>query len=156
MSAMVNRRIRVHIMPRMSFRLPSIISRKRWGIVCYFVWNLRKVETESKPSGPMLVSLTPRDWMKSKALVTFSAFWTRIRGFLLYRPKVVSPWMFSQRAVAQACRTGIPIISYTIIQYIKHLSKLSNSRRTHHELDQPYTVWKIPDQRCHRGISCRL
>lgn len=45
----------------------------------------------SGPSGPMLVSLTPREVMNSRALFTFSAFCTRIRGVLLYRPRETSP-----------------------------------------------------------------
>ena len=35
------------------------------------------------PSGPMLVSLTPLEVINSRALFTFSAFWTRMRGALL-------------------------------------------------------------------------
>ena len=76
-SAMVNRKISVQIISRISVIFPSIIS-----------------------SGPMLVSLTPRDVINSRALFTFSAFCTLIRGFLLYLPREVSPvWNYSIRKV---------------------------------------------------------
>ena len=48
-------------------------------------------DEENVPSGPMLVNLTPRDVINSKAMFTFSAFWTLIRGFLLYRPREIPP-----------------------------------------------------------------
>lgn len=50
-----------------------------------------------QPSGPIFVSLTPRELMNSNALLTFSAFWIRIRGALLYRPREVSPICESDR-----------------------------------------------------------
>lgn len=75
---MVNRRINVQIMPRMSFKFPSMMSR------AIMVSMVKRVEMYAhEPSGPMLVSLTPREVMNSKALLTFSAFWIRILGFLL-------------------------------------------------------------------------
>ncbi len=69
MSAMVNRRISVQIMPRVSFKLPSMISATE--VVCY--QKLRQVN-KYIPSGPMLVSFTPLEVMNSRALLTFSAF----------------------------------------------------------------------------------
>lgn len=41
------------------------------------------------PSGPMFVNTTPLPLMNCKALLTFSAFWTRIRGAWLYLPSDV-------------------------------------------------------------------
>ena len=77
MSAMVNRRMSVQIMPRMSLRFPSMMS---YGI--QLVPEVFQNVTET-PSGPMFVSMTPRDLMNSSAMFTFSAFCMRIRGVLL-------------------------------------------------------------------------
>ena len=54
-------------------------------------WINRERGCYHSPSGPIFVSFTPRESINSRALLTFSAFWTRIRGALLYRPKDVSP-----------------------------------------------------------------
>jgi hypothetical protein len=85
MSAIVNLRTSVQIIPRISFKFPSIISVLRV--------NTTQIsrQAHNTPSGPIFVSLTPLLVMKSRARVAFSAFWTRIRGFLLYLPSEVSP-----------------------------------------------------------------
>ena len=54
------------------------------------------ISSHRRPSGPILVNLTPLDVMNSKALFTFSAFWMRIRGVLLYRPNETSPEIHDQ------------------------------------------------------------
>lgn len=67
-SAMVNRRTNVQIIPRISFRLPSMMSEV----------GMRKSGLDfperDVPSDPMFVSLTPRELMNSRARFTFSAF----------------------------------------------------------------------------------
>ena len=63
------------------------------------------------PSGPMFVNLTPRDVMNSRALFTFSAFWTLSRGFLLYLPKETSPIRDYRYCALQVKRESIPMIS---------------------------------------------
>ena len=86
MSAIVNRRIKVHIMPRINFKFPSMISN-----VEHLYQGLKEVCWVNTPSDPMLVNLIPRPVMYSRALFTFSAFWMRSRGFLLYLPRDTSP-----------------------------------------------------------------
>ena len=64
----------------------------------------------------MLVSLTPRDVINSKAMFTFSAFWTLMRGFLLYRPREIPPIqrrIISLRCLSHNTMATIPMISWT-------------------------------------------
>ena len=101
---MANRRIMVQIIPRMSFWLcPTISARfSRWG-------EPRETEEgeekergeEDKPSAeiPMRRTLV---LMNASALLMFSIWWMRMRGFLLYE-KDVSP-MISRR-----CRSLMPL-----------------------------------------------
>lgn len=86
MSAIVNRKMSVQIIPRMSLRLPSMIS-----VDTALVTGGNATKQDGAPSGPIFVSLTPLDVINSSALFTFSAFWTLIRGALLYRPRETSP-----------------------------------------------------------------
>lgn len=86
MSAIEKRRMIVQIIPRMSLRFPPTISSHFTDVYVIELANRRSI-----PSGPMLVSLTPLEEMKPNAILTFSAICTFIRGFLLYRPREVSP-----------------------------------------------------------------
>ena len=67
---------------------------------------------KNTPSGPMFVSFTPRDVMNSRALLTFSAFWTRMRGALLYLPNDTSPVRKLSHDRGLDGRDSVPIISY--------------------------------------------
>ena len=73
-SAMVKRRMSVHIMPRMSLGFPSMISSKKRGVS----W-IDSIEIMKDTFWTDVVSLTPRDVINSKAMFTFSAFYSHAR-----------------------------------------------------------------------------
>lgn len=66
-------------------------------------YEARKQRGSRSPSGPMLVNWTFMDLILSSARITFSAFWTRMTGSRLYRPRL------SPVSASCACKRPRPL-----------------------------------------------
>jgi hypothetical protein len=100
-SAMVNLKIIVQIIPRMSFSFVSTISTNKIYVNVRSHSSLHMFRL-NQPSAPIFVNATPLNLINSKALFTFSTFWILILGFLLYLPNGVSP-IISYRDIRISC-----------------------------------------------------
>ena len=112
-------------------------------------------EWTDAPSGSMLVSFTPREKMNSRALLTFSAFWTRIRGFLLYRPRETSP----KCAISSVRYGSLSHRTHDLLFFVQQAAS-SKAFATHHELYQSDSVrqviYKGPHRRVPIGFQLRV
>lgn len=94
-SSIVNLKMMVQIIPKMSFVLVSTMSDKiqYWdSSIFHFAFASQSSQDRvHTPSAPILVNWRFRSLINSRALLTFSTFWILILGFWLYRPKDVSP-----------------------------------------------------------------
>ena len=101
MLSIVKRRMIIHSIPSTSFKFRSTMS-----------------------SAPILVNGTPRSMMKLSALFTFSTYWIRIRGLVLYRPSAV-------------------LLIISCKRTLKNRLLLLESCCSYHQLNQPNSIRQV-------------